>query len=349
MKTSPTLLMEYATGALVPHWDELDDLATTPDGSRAFFIRPAIRLKDATRYIVAIRHVKDSKGNDIAAAPAFQALRDNSSSNEVSVGLRRSLYSDIIGKLQNQGVTTSDLQMAWDFTTASQQSTTGDMVSMRDQALAVVGTAGPTYKIDTVTDNPNPYIRRRINGTMTVPLYMTNPAICSQGSPPPGPGCPGCPSTAEPTASPRRTGPPTTPSWSRSPTSVTLGTTGAILQNAHGLLGDHTEGQDSYMAEILPAPALRRDRGGALGLRHDDVNPSQHHDRRHGQFQHVVDRHAPGLHQRASGHAHDGGQIATDPQTMPTACRRSTASTATTAATARAASAAACTWPSPPT
>jgi hypothetical protein len=325
VKTSPTIVMEYDTGALVPHWDELDDLATTPDGARAFFIRPAYRLKDATRYIVAIRHVKDSEGNVIAAAPAFQALRDNSPSNDVSVGLRRSLYSDIIGKLQAEGITTSDLQMAWDFTTASQTSTTSDMVSMRDQALAVVGNDGPAYTITQVTDNPNPYIRRRITGNMTVPLYLTNPAICSQGSPPPGPGCPGSSINRDKTTGkPVQNGTASYPFLVQIPNSiVNLGTTGAIIQNAHGLLGDLTEGQDSYMAEICDREHYVEIAVDLEGFASDDANYVTNVIAGDlGQFQHVVDRIHQGYINELLAMRMMMGKMATDPQTqfngMPT-------------------------------
>jgi hypothetical protein len=36
----------------------------------------ALRLKDATRYLVAIRHVVDSSGKALAPSPVFAALRD---------------------------------------------------------------------------------------------------------------------------------------------------------------------------------------------------------------------------------------------------------------------------------
>lgn len=319
VKTSPTILMEYDTGALVPHWDELDDLATTPKGSQAFFIRPAIRLKDATRYIVAVRHVQTSEGAEIAAAPAFQALRDNTASNDVSVGLRRSLYADLLAKLQAQGITTSDLQIAWDFTTSSQQSTTGDMVSMRDQALAVVGTAGPAYTITQVTDNPNPYIRRRITGNMTVPLYMTNPAICSQGTPPPGPGCPGSSINRAPDGKPAQNGTASYPFLVQIPNSiVNLGTTGAIIQNAHGLLGDLTEGQDSYMAEICDREHYVEIAVNLEGFASDDADYVTNVIAGDlGQFQHVIDRIHQGYINELLAMRMMIGKMSTDPQTMP--------------------------------
>ena len=318
-KTSPTLVMEYDTGALVPHWDELDELNTTPDGERAFLIRPALRLKDATRYVVAIRHVQDSKGHPIAPAPAFQALRDNSPSGEVSVGLRRSLYADIIGKLQAQGVTTGDLQMAWDFTTASKESITGDMVSMRDQALTVVGNDGPAYAITKVTDNPDPYIRRRLQGTMTVPLYLTTPAICSQGSPPAGPGCPGSSINRGPDGRPTQNGTASYAFMVQIPNSVVnLGTPGAIIQNAHGLLGDLSEGQDKYMAEICDRLQYVEIAVNLEGFASDDANYVTNVIAGDlGQFQHVVDRTHQGYINELLAMRMMMGKMATDPQTMP--------------------------------
>jgi hypothetical protein len=311
--------MEYDTGALVPHWDELDDLNSTMDGQRAFFVRPALRLKDATRYIVAIRHVQTKEGAEIAPSPAFQALRDGTASSDVSVGLRRSLYKDILGKLQSSGITTSDLQIAWDFTTASQTSTTGDMVSMRDQALAVVGADGPSYTITQVTDNPNPYIARRITGNMTVPLYLTNPAVCSQGTPPPGAGCPGSSINRDASGKPKQNGTQTYPFLVQIPNSiVNLGVTGAVIQNAHGLLGDFTEGQDSYMAEICDREHYVEIAVALEGFASDDANYVTNVIAGDlGQFQHVVDRIHQGYINELLAMRMMLGKMATDAQTMP--------------------------------
>ncbi|MGH7295124.1 MAG: hypothetical protein ACRELB_09335, partial [Polyangiaceae bacterium] len=87
--TSPTILMEYDTGAIVPHWAELDSLATTVtfnanngEDASTFFIRPALRLKDNTRYIVAVRNLVDASGNVLPPSPVFQALRDNTPSDD---------------------------------------------------------------------------------------------------------------------------------------------------------------------------------------------------------------------------------------------------------------------------
>jgi len=246
MTSSPTILMEADTGALVPHFSEVDQRTSDPT-QQAFFIEPVIRLKDATRYIVAIRHVVDGNGKTIPANPVFAALRDDTPSTDLSVPPRRALYADIISKLKTNGVETTDLQIAWDFTTASQANTTQWMTSMRDDALAKVGAAGPAYTITNVEMNPNPYIYERITGSMTVPLYLTStsvPASLNLG----------------PNGLPMQNGTATYPFLVHIPNSlVKSGKKGPILINAHGLLGVESEGEDSYLAEIC-------DREGYVGI-----------------------------------------------------------------------------------
>jgi hypothetical protein len=237
-RESPTILMEADTGALVPHFAELD--VSPPLDQQAFMIRPALRLKDATRYLVAIRHVVDSKGKALAPSPVFAALRDGTPSNEISVAPRRALYADILKKLEAHGVETKDLQLAWDFTTASKENTTSWLVHMRDSALAYVGASGPTYAITATLDNPNPEIARRITGMMTVPLYLNQP----------GPGT-GVKIHFGADGMPSQNGTASYPFIVQIPNSlVTAGKPGPIIINAHGLFGDESEGQDSYLADI---------------------------------------------------------------------------------------------------
>ncbi len=75
-KDSPTLLIEAETGALVPHWAETDHSVDEqpprfrdPQPQRTFIIRPVVRLKDKTRYIVAIRNVIDETDGKVIEPP----------------------------------------------------------------------------------------------------------------------------------------------------------------------------------------------------------------------------------------------------------------------------------------
>jgi hypothetical protein len=235
----PTVLMEADTGALVPHFSELDVSEPNVD-QQAFMIRPALRLKDATRYLVAIRHVVDEKDRPLAPSPVFAALRDGTPSDEISIAPRRSLYADIFKRLAAHGVETKDLQLAWDFTTASRQNTTSWLVHVRDAALAAVGADGPTYTITSTVDNPNPQTKRRILGQMTVPLYLNQP----------GPGT-GVALHLGPDGMPSQNGTASYPFIVQVPNSlVAAGKPGPIIINAHGLFGDESEGEDSYLADI---------------------------------------------------------------------------------------------------
>ncbi len=261
---SPTILLDTSTDppTLVPHWAELD-MSTEDDTDRAFMIRPAVRLKDATRYIVAIRHVKDTNGHDLPAPAVFQALRDGTASNDPSVAPRRSLYDDpatgIFALLKKAGIDKTDLQLAWDFTTASRENNTQDMVVMRDKALAALPQDGPDYKILSVDQNPNSYIATRIRGTFRVPFFLTqldpDGAKLNRGS----------------DGLPAQNGWRDFPFEVQIPVSVAQGTGGApVLEQGHGLLGDMTEGDGSYFAQFANEKKYVTVAVDLIGMAHDD-------------------------------------------------------------------------------
>jgi hypothetical protein len=237
LPTSPTILLNADTGELVPHFAEIDMSGAASDGDRAFMIRPVVRLADNTRYIVAIRHVVDKSGSAIEPSPAFKALRDGTTSDEKSVDMRRGLYKDIFAKLDTAGVKKDDLQIAWDYSTASRESNTAWLVHMRDDALATVGADGPAYTIDSVEDAPNQYIAKRIHGTMTVPLYLDKPG-------------PGGRLVFGADGLPKQNGTAQYPFLVHVPNSAYTSGPYAVVQNGHGLLGDKTEGQNGYLAQI---------------------------------------------------------------------------------------------------
>jgi hypothetical protein len=183
LTSSPTIVLDTSTGMLVPHFAEID--VTGRPGQQALLIHPVVRLKDATRYIVAIRHVADGTGTIIAPSAVFQALRDGTASSDPSVAARRGLYGDILGQLGAAGIATSDLQVAWDFTTASEQNDTSQLVSMKSSAFAALPSSGPQYTA-TAVDNPDGaggLITRRITGTIHIPLFLDNAGVIVDADP----------------------------------------------------------------------------------------------------------------------------------------------------------------------
>jgi hypothetical protein len=255
---SPTVLMEADTGVRVPHFAEIDQaLYNEDDVDRALIIHPVVRLKDATRYLVAVRRVVGADGKALPPSPVFQALRDGTDSCEVSVGRRRALYADVFDKLDKAGVARDDLQIAWDYSTASRENNTGRMLRMRDDALGKVGAAGPTYTIAAMEDNPNPHIRRRLHVMMNVPLYLNQPD-------------PGGRLILDDEGLPVQNGTAAYEVLVNIPNAATKGTPGALLQNGHGLLGYKEEGQDGYLAEMADKWNYVAFSVDLIGMAHED-------------------------------------------------------------------------------
>jgi hypothetical protein len=230
---SPTVVLRADTGARVLHFAELDK--SQPGAERPFLIRPLERLADGVRYIVAIRNVAGA-----APSPAFAALRDRLPSDEPSVDARRALYADIFQRLEAAGVARADLQLAWDFTTASRENNTGWLVHMRDEALAAAGEDGPPFTITSATENVDEHIAFRIEGTMEVPLYLDDPGpggrllFGDDGLPEPNP--------AQPTQE--------VPFLVLIPRSAET-EPAALLQYGHGLLGDRGQLGAQNFVELI--------------------------------------------------------------------------------------------------
>jgi hypothetical protein len=168
---SPTVIINAETGERIPHFVDLDQ--DGEDGNRAMMVRPVVRLDDATRYIVAIRGVKDASGNALPASEAFTAFKTGAAFGHESIEPRRAAFAEIFAALDGAGVAKNDLQIAWDFTTASRENTTGWLVHMRDEGLKLIDEAeGPLYTIDTVTPDSNEHTAFQIEGTISVPLFV---------------------------------------------------------------------------------------------------------------------------------------------------------------------------------
>ncbi|HVU04401.1 MAG TPA: Ig-like domain-containing protein [Polyangiaceae bacterium] len=245
--STPTILLDVEKGTLVPHFVDLDQHAATDD-QRALMLHPAVLLRNGARYVVAFRGVKDASGNPVPPPDAFRALRDGEDYPDASVDARRCLYADIFARLAAAGVKKDDLQVAWDFSVGSKESITNPLVRVRDAALATVGADGPEYTIkedqgvQQITENPNPYIMRRIVLTMKAPLYLTTAAYT--------PGDPVPHLQWDDAGQPVQNGTMDVDVLVQIPNSVKTAGKHGLLQNGHGLFGSKSEGQNGYAATM---------------------------------------------------------------------------------------------------
>jgi len=185
---SPVVLLQVdEDGGLtrVPCWFEADGRAKDP-ARRSLFIRPARILRPGTRYIAALRGLTHADGSPIAPSAAFAALRDGATAGTPLAG-RQARFDEIFALLEAAGVARGELTLAWDFVTASDEALHGDMLAMRDDALAKADAAGIPMTVTSVeefTPEQNDEIAFEVTGTFEVPHYMEPSTVGADGATP---------------------------------------------------------------------------------------------------------------------------------------------------------------------
>ena len=168
----PIVLLDADTGDRHPYFAELDATATS-DAGRALIIRPARNLTEGHRYVVAFRRLADTSGFYIPPSRAFVVYRDRVPTFLPAVEGRREHLERVFADLAAAGIARDDLQLAWDFTVASERNLSERLLHIRDDAFAALGDAVPVFTVTSVEDAADEYVYRRIRGTYEVPLYLT--------------------------------------------------------------------------------------------------------------------------------------------------------------------------------
>jgi hypothetical protein len=179
---SPVMLIEIGADGhrRVSCWVEMD-VSETEASKRALFINPAELLKPNHQYVVVLRNLVDLGGDSIQPTPALQILKDNMSTG-TPLESRQAHFDALFEVVTEQGVTLDDVQVLWDFHTASEASLHNPVLSLWSKALEVTGEDGPELIIDDIeqflsesdgSDAPvHPHIAYRIQAHITVPRYV---------------------------------------------------------------------------------------------------------------------------------------------------------------------------------
>ena len=173
---SLTVLLDAETGERVAHWAEFDYL-TLGEADPLIALRPAGPLARDRRFIVAVHGLTDVDGIPLPATSGFAALRDRTASRTLGVHARRARFdAEIFAPLEAAGVAREDLQLAWDFTTATAVNGYGPLLAMRDRLMTQIGAEGPAISIVSVeTDDDDPDIRFSITATAEIPSFILPP------------------------------------------------------------------------------------------------------------------------------------------------------------------------------
>ena len=238
--TSPTLLIDGETGALVPHFAELDARQAPAKGS-ILLIRPLQRLKDDHRYVVALHGLTHPGGAPVEAPASFAKLRDAAADLDPALAALAPGYEErVFPRVAAAGVARADVQLAWEFTTATEQRSTGDLLALRKDAMERLAATPPTVVVTAVQDDVDTHIARRIEGTLTVPLYLTSTdagALLVRGA----------------DGAPAYAGEATVPFTLQIPRSVWDGTKPSparFLQFGHGFFGTREEADGGFVREF---------------------------------------------------------------------------------------------------
>ncbi len=169
LPANKTLILDAETGKFVVHFAEIDPRPTVPD-DRALVLRPLVRLQNNHRYIVALRaSMRHVDGSAIAAPAHFLALRDEPAT---ALPDRQHYEADIFPQLDKAGVARKDLMLAWDFTTESEPLASGDLLAVREKGLAAMAALPVAVTILSVENDVDANTARRIEGLLTVPLFL---------------------------------------------------------------------------------------------------------------------------------------------------------------------------------
>ena len=179
--SSNVLIIDASTGALIPHFVDLDPHASDPT-RQAIMIRALVPLTPGGRYVVAIHGVKHPDGSPVSTPLGFQRLRDGLGSEDaVLAPLQAHFTKDVLPVAVKAGIAQSDLQMAWDFTVGSDARRQGDMLQVRKLTLQWLQSNTPSVTIDQVKtaantiDFPSSDTWMQIEGTVHgAPLYLKN-------------------------------------------------------------------------------------------------------------------------------------------------------------------------------
>ncbi len=170
-----TVVIVDDAGERVALWAEPDVDVTGPD-DEVLVIHPAVSLEEGRTYHVALRGLVDGTGATIDPSATFTSYRDALTTEIDEIERRRPDMEAMFDDLAAAGIARDDLQLAWTFTVASTENITGRMLHIRDETLAELGDAAPTFTVTDVIEPPEldrDGLARQIVGTYTVPNWLT--------------------------------------------------------------------------------------------------------------------------------------------------------------------------------
>jgi hypothetical protein len=192
---APLVIINTETGERHPFWSELDSHPAASE-KQLLIMRPARNFEEGTRYVVALRNLKDAQGTTIPPDAAFDALNNNEAGGATDINGRQAYFNEkIFPELAEADIPIArdDLFLAWDFTVASEDNIAGRMLHMRDDAFGrilgdsnladrLIDGTSPVFVVDSTEDRVDSWTDsrgvshsvgiKRVRGRIDVPNYL---------------------------------------------------------------------------------------------------------------------------------------------------------------------------------
>lgn len=195
-----TVLLDAATGKILPHLAELDVSVPAVAGRQALILRHWTPPQEGRRIVVALTdRLRDTAGKPFDRTPTFQRLVDGKKTGFERIDRDLGAWQQDIQRLEKAGIPRARLLAAWHYDTASTAWTHGVALQARDLLLAQIGDKGLGYTIDKIEVDPKyadqfPNLPKpaddkrivvapmhgdlamRVKAKVTVPLFLTGAA-----------------------------------------------------------------------------------------------------------------------------------------------------------------------------
>ena len=197
----PMVVINADTLQRHPIWSELDANPADPANVN-LIIRPAVNFEEGTRYIVALRRLKNASGATIRPRRPFVDFLTGRPTADPEQEARRPHMEEILATLRQAGIGSRELFLAWDFTVASERNLSERALFIRNSAFTALGDTNladmqvqgtaPQFLVTGTTDfapcgndgcqsGEDDRIARQVQGNITVPCYL-NAAGCPPGA-----------------------------------------------------------------------------------------------------------------------------------------------------------------------
>ena len=171
---SATVIIDAETGAFIPHYTDKIDRGVDAE-HEPIVLRTFAPLAPKHRYVVALKGVRLAPAEGAPADAAglapppegFRRLRDGAVAKDPALATMKDRFDcEVFAVLERAGIVRKDLQLAWDFTTGSEEQPRADMLRVRDLTLEWLAANTPAVTI-TETKPGTDRIWRTVSGTIT--------------------------------------------------------------------------------------------------------------------------------------------------------------------------------------